>query len=60
MLYAELIDKCVNSKIWVIMKGDREFAGTLKGFDDYVSILLLNSIIICSFSLSLLYSLSLE
>lgn len=58
----ELIDKCVGSKIWVVMKGDKgtrslgpylphrlytvarthtlnptEFAGTLLGFDDYVS-----------------------
>ena len=56
----ELIDKCVGSRIWVVMKGDKgnsntkslprvqggsanvptlfpEFAGTLLGFDDYVS-----------------------
>ena len=49
----ELIDKCVGSKIWVVMKGDKgkyhillpgnssnnisEFSGTLLGFDDYVS-----------------------
>ena len=36
----ELIDKCVNSRIWVIMKGDKEFAGTLLGFDDYVNMVL--------------------
>jgi len=36
----ELIDKCIGSRIWVIMKGEREFVGTLSGFDDYVSILL--------------------
>lgn len=34
---AELIDRCIGSKIWVIMKSDREFTGTLMGFDDYVS-----------------------
>jgi hypothetical protein len=34
----ELIDKCIGSKLWVIMKGDKEFVGTLRGFDDYVSI----------------------
>lgn len=34
---AELIDKCVGSKIWVMMKNDKEFSGTLLGFDDYVS-----------------------
>ncbi|KAJ2904026.1 small nuclear ribonucleoprotein LSm5 [Zalerion maritima] len=36
----ELIDKCVGSRIWVIMKGDREFSGTLVGFDDYVNMVL--------------------
>lgn len=35
-----LIDKCVGSKIWVVMKGDKEFAGTLLGFDDYVNMVL--------------------
>ena len=34
---AELIDRCIGSRIWVIMKGDREFTGTLLGFDDFVS-----------------------
>lgn len=34
---SELIDKCIGSRIWVIMKGDKEFAGTLLGFDDFVS-----------------------
>jgi len=33
----ELIDRCIGSKIWVIMKNDREFSGTLLGFDDFVS-----------------------
>lgn len=37
---AELIDKCVGSRIWVVMKGDKEFAGTLLGFDDYVNMVL--------------------
>eukprot|EP00449_Zooxanthella_nutricula_P033147 CAMPEP_0198492802 /NCGR_PEP_ID=MMETSP1462-20131121/3617_1 /TAXON_ID=1333877 /ORGANISM="Brandtodinium nutriculum, Strain RCC3387" /LENGTH=125 /DNA_ID=CAMNT_0044221451 /DNA_START=62 /DNA_END=436 /DNA_ORIENTATION=- len=32
-----LIDKCVGSRIWVIMKGDKEIVGTLRGFDDYVN-----------------------
>lgn len=36
----ELIDKCIGSKIWVVMKSEKEFTGTLLGFDDYVSILL--------------------
>ncbi|EMR72567.1 putative small nuclear ribonucleo protein [Eutypa lata UCREL1] len=36
----ELIDKCVGSRIWVVMKGDKEFSGTLLGFDDYVNMVL--------------------
>lgn len=35
--YAELIDTCIGSRIWVIMKSEREFTGTLLGFDDFVS-----------------------
>jgi U6 snRNA-associated Sm-like protein LSm5 len=37
---AELIDKCIGSKIWIIMKNDKEFVGTLRGFDDFVNIVL--------------------
>lgn len=37
LIYAELIDRCIGSRIWVIMKTDREFTGTLLGFDDFVS-----------------------
>ncbi|ORY43216.1 like-Sm ribonucleo protein [Neocallimastix californiae] len=40
LLPLELIDKCIGSRIWVIMKGEREFVGTLSGFDDYVSMVL--------------------
>ncbi|GAO47178.1 hypothetical protein G7K_1389-t1 [Saitoella complicata NRRL Y-17804] len=36
----ELVDKCVGSKIWVVMKGDKEFCGTLSGFDDFVNMVL--------------------
>ncbi|KDE05727.1 U6 snRNA-associated Sm-like protein LSm5 [Microbotryum lychnidis-dioicae p1A1 Lamole] len=36
----ELIDKAIGSKIWVIMKTEREFTGTLLGFDDYVNMVL--------------------
>mmetsp|Transcript_55987 Transcript_55987/g.103571 ORF Transcript_55987/g.103571 Transcript_55987/m.103571 type:complete len:95 (-) Transcript_55987:106-390(-) len=35
-----LIDKCIGSRIWVIMKGDKELVGTLRGFDDYVNMVL--------------------
>ncbi|KAI0446689.1 putative U6 SNRNA-associated SM-LIKE protein LSM5 [Xylaria telfairii] len=40
LLPLELIDKCVGSRIWVVMKGDKEFSGTLMGFDDYVNMVL--------------------
>ncbi|KAJ1410116.1 ribonucleoprotein LSM domain-containing protein [Ochromonadaceae sp. CCMP2298] len=35
-----LIDKCIGDKIWVIMKGDKELVGTLRGFDEYVNMVL--------------------
>ncbi|KAL5655220.1 hypothetical protein ACJX0J_034539, partial [Zea mays] len=35
-----LIDRCIGSKIWVIMKGDKELVGTLCGFDVYVNMVL--------------------
>ena len=34
---AELIDRCIGSRIWIITKSDREFTGILTGFDDFVS-----------------------
>ncbi|KAG5238571.1 SUPERSENSITIVE TO ABA AND DROUGHT family protein [Salix suchowensis] len=37
LLSSELIDRCIGSKIWVIMKGDKELVGTLRGFDVYVN-----------------------
>lgn len=37
---AELIDKCIGSKLWIIMKNEKEFVGTLRGFDDYVNMVL--------------------
>lgn len=37
ILPLELVDKCVGSRIWVIMKDEKEFSGRLVGFDDYVS-----------------------
>ncbi len=36
----ELIDKCIHSRIWVIMKGDKEVVGTLRGFDEFVNMVL--------------------
>eukprot|EP01083_Nonionella_stella_P045609 122395_1 len=40
LLPLELIDKCIGSKIWIVMKGDKELLGTLRGFDDYVNMVL--------------------
>ncbi|PKI85107.1 Lsm5p [Malassezia vespertilionis] len=37
ILPLELVDRCIGSSIWVVMKSQREFVGTLLGFDDYVS-----------------------
>ncbi|EGB02847.1 hypothetical protein AURANDRAFT_9792, partial [Aureococcus anophagefferens] len=37
LLPLELVDKCIGSRIWVIMKGDKEVVGTLRGFDEYVN-----------------------
>ena len=36
---SELVDKCIGSRIHIIMKNDKEIVGTLLGFDDFVSIL---------------------
>ncbi|KAH6561094.1 hypothetical protein BASA50_011011 [Batrachochytrium salamandrivorans] len=40
LLPLELVDRCVGSKLWVIMKGEKEFTGTLLGFDDFVNMVL--------------------
>ncbi|EFA82230.1 LSM domain-containing protein [Heterostelium album PN500] len=40
VLPLELIEKCIGSRIWICMKNDKEFVGTLLGFDTYVNIFL--------------------
>lgn len=40
ILPSELLDKCIGSKIWVLMRGDKELIGTLRGFDVYVNMVL--------------------
>uniref|UniRef100_A0A2K6AVX1 LSM5 homolog, U6 small nuclear RNA and mRNA degradation associated n=1 Tax=Macaca nemestrina TaxID=9545 RepID=A0A2K6AVX1_MACNE len=40
LLPLELVDKCIGSRIHIVMKSDKEIVGTLLGFDDFVSILL--------------------
>lgn len=40
LMPSELIDRCVGSRIWVVMKGDKELVGTLRGFDVFVNMVL--------------------
>lgn len=40
----ELVDKCIGSRIHIVMKNDKEIVGTLLGFDDFVSILTADSL----------------
>ncbi|XP_029180051.1 U6 snRNA-associated Sm-like protein LSm5 [Acropora muricata] len=40
LLPLELIDKCIGSRIHIVMKSDKEIVGVLLGFDDYVNIVL--------------------
>ncbi|KAM6338790.1 LSM5 protein, partial [Podargus strigoides] len=39
LLPLELVDKCIGSRIHIVMKSDKEIVGTLLGFDDFVNIL---------------------
>ncbi len=36
----EVIDKCTGSRVWVLMKDEKEMCGTLLGFDDFVNMVL--------------------
>ncbi|XP_072350983.1 U6 snRNA-associated Sm-like protein LSm5 isoform X1 [Scyliorhinus torazame] len=36
LLPLELVDKCIGSRIHIVMKNDKEIVGTLLGFDDFV------------------------
>ena len=40
MLPLDLVQKCVDNEVFVIMKDEREFMGVLKGFDDFINIVL--------------------
>ena len=35
-----MIDKCIGSKLHIIMKSEREFVGTFLGFDAFVNMVL--------------------
>ncbi|KAL7506342.1 hypothetical protein ACHAXN_003640 [Cyclotella atomus] len=40
ILPLELIDKAIGSPIWILMRGQTEITGILRGFDDYVNLVL--------------------
>lgn len=40
ILPLEVVDKCIGRQLWVLMKGEKEFYGRLKGFDDYLNMAL--------------------
>mmetsp|Transcript_102734 Transcript_102734/g.297000 ORF Transcript_102734/g.297000 Transcript_102734/m.297000 type:complete len:97 (-) Transcript_102734:84-374(-) len=40
ILPLELIDKAIGSQIWILLRGTKEVMGTLRGFDDYVNLVL--------------------
>jgi LSM domain len=41
ILPLELIDKAIGSQIWILMRGTKEIVGTLRGFDDYVRVVVI-------------------
>lgn len=41
VLPLEVLDKCVGRKLWILMKNDKEYFGTLTGFTDESSMLAL-------------------
>ena len=40
VLPLDTIESCVGKKVWVIMKNKKELVGTLKGYDDYVNMVM--------------------
>lgn len=40
VLPLELMDKCIGSRLLVVMRGERELVGTLRGFDEFVNMVL--------------------
>ncbi|AMD22215.1 HGL125Wp [Eremothecium sinecaudum] len=40
ILPLEIIDKTINQPIWIMLTSNREFTGTLVGFDDFVNVVL--------------------
>lgn len=40
ILPLKLLEKCVGTQVWLIMKNEHEFVGTLRGYDDYFNMVL--------------------
>ncbi|CCD25153.1 RNA-binding protein LSM5 NDAI_0E03360 [Naumovozyma dairenensis CBS 421] len=40
VLPLEVIDKTINQPVWIILQSQREFTGTLIGFDDFVNVII--------------------
>lgn len=40
ILPLEVIDKTINQPVWIILQSNREFTGTLIGFDDFVNVII--------------------
>jgi U6 snRNA-associated Sm-like protein LSm5 len=40
ILPLEVVDKCIGRQLWVIMKGEKEFYGKLRGFDEYLNMIM--------------------
>ncbi|NXC90768.1 LSM5 protein, partial [Cercotrichas coryphoeus] len=51
LLPLELVDKCIGSRIHIVMKSDKEIVGTLLGFDDFPL-----SLVLCSYLQFLIFS----
>lgn len=39
VLPLEIIDKTVGQPVWIVLQSNREFTGTLAGFDDFVNVI---------------------
>ncbi len=39
----EVLDKCIGQQVWIIMKGDSEYSGQLRGFDKQFHLILDNA-----------------
>ena len=36
----ELLDKCIGSDVWILMRTEREISGCLQGFDDFFNMVI--------------------